>query len=366
MTPSSPRPTAAVEAMSAYTPGEQPQGGGWVKLNTNENPYPPSLKVVEALTQAVGGMPASLRLYPSPDAAPIREAVAQLHDFPAAQVVAGNGSDDVLNLLIRAYAGPGRAVGMLDPSYSLYPVLAAAQGAPLVKIPLQADGTWSVEAVVKSGTSIFFLTNPNAPLGYAFSLSQMEQLAQQYAGLLVVDEAYADFAGANAVSLAKRYANIVVTRTLSKAYALAGMRVGYALCPPAVAEVLHRVRDSYNLDRLAQVAAVAALRDQQWLSETVQKICQTRTQVAARLQAWGWKVIPASGNFIFAEPVRAGQGASSDLAASAFEFLRTQKILVRRFPNHPLTAAGLRISIGTDAEMQAFLRAAEAWTQGGG
>jgi histidinol-phosphate aminotransferase len=361
---SSPLPNPLIAAMSAYTPGEQPQGVGWVKLNTNENPYPPSGEVVKALQEAVGPKSANFRLYPSPDSAPVREAVSRLHDFPAAQVVVGNGSDDILNLLIRAYAGPGRPVGMLDPSYSLYPVLAAAQGAPLVKVPLQADGSWSAEAVAKCGASIFFLTNPNAPLGFVFSAAQVAALAKQFSGLLVVDEAYADFAGVNCVALVKSHPHIVVTRTLSKAYALAGLRIGYALCPAVVADMLHRVRDSYNLDRLAQVAAVAALQDQTWLQTTVDQVCATRQLVVQRLQALGWKVNPAAGNFIFAEPRAKTKTSSLVTAADAFEFLRTRKILVRRFPHHPLTEAGLRISVGTEAEMQVFLAAAEAWSQG--
>jgi histidinol-phosphate aminotransferase len=364
MPASSPLPNPLIAAMSAYTPGEQPQGEGWVKLNTNENPYPPSAQVVQALQEAVGVKSANFRLYPSPDSAPVREAVSHLHGLPASQVVVGNGSDDILNLLIRAYAGPGRAVGMLDPSYSLYPVLAAAQGAPLVKVPLQADGSWSAEAIAQSGATIFFLTNPNAPLGFVFAASQVALLAERFAGLLVVDEAYADFAGVDCVALVKSHPNVVVTRTLSKAYALAGLRVGYALCPVGVAEILHRVRDSYNLDRLAQVAAVAALQDKTWLKATVGKVCATRSLVGQRLQALGWKVNPAAGNFIFAEPRSRTREPSLATAADAFEFLRARKILVRRFPHHPLTATGLRISVGTEAEMQAFLAAAEAWSQG--
>ena len=256
-----PAANAHVAAMSPYVPGEQPQGGGWVKLNTNENPYPPSLRSLEAIRVALVNDGAALRLYPSPDSAPLREAVARFHGCEAADVVAGNGSDDILNLLIRAYAGPGRPIGMLNPSYSLYPVLAAAQHAEVVKVEVTDALGVDVDAVAKCGAAVFFMTNPNAPLGVAFATDVVRSLAEAFPGLLVVDEAYAAFADADCVALVREFPNVVVTRTMSKAHALAGLRVGYALCPPAVAEVLHRVRDSYNVDRLAQVAAAAALDD---------------------------------------------------------------------------------------------------------
>ena len=364
MTSSVPKPNPHIAALHAYKPGEQPQGGGWIKLNTNENPYAPSPKVAEAIRGLLSEEASVLRLYPSPDATPLREAAGRLHDFPAANIVAGNGSDDLLNLLIRAYAGPQRPVGMLEPSYSLYPVLAAAQGAPVVKVPVGLDGSFEVKAVIDSGASIFFLTSPNAPLGAALAMHRVRELAAVYQGLLVVDEAYAAFADEHAADLPKQFSHVVVTRTFSKGYALAGLRVGYALCSAEVAEVLHRVRDSYNVDRVAQVAAVAALEDTAWLKSTVAKICATRSRVTSVLRDYGWQVNPSSGNFILANPVKPQQSPSVVLAESAFQFLRERKILVRRFPQHPLTEKGLRITIGTDAEMDAFLAAAKAWTEG--
>ena len=353
-----------VAAMSPYVPGEQPQGGGWVKLNTNENPYPPSRRSLEAVRAALDAEGAALRLYPSPDSAPLRAAVARFHGFEAAHVVAGNGSDDVLNLLIRAYAGPGRPIGMLNPSYSLYPVLAAAQHAEVVKVEVTDALGVDVEAVARCGASVFFLTNPNAPLGVAFAPDVVRQVAKAFPGLLVVDEAYASFADADCVALVKEFPNVVVTRTLSKAHALAGLRVGYALCPPAVAEVLHRVRDSYNVDRLAQVAAAAALDDREWLGVTVAQVRATRDRLAASLRQLGWQVNPAAGNFVLAAPVSSQRAASVETAAHCFEFLRARKILVRRFPNHRLTEKSLRISVGTEQETDAFLQAVAAWMEG--
>jgi len=359
-----PEPNPHVAAMSAYTPGEQPQGGGWVKLNTNENPYPPSLRALEAIRLALLNDGAALRLYPSPDASPLREAAGRCHGFKPERIVAGNGSDDLLNLLIRAYAGPGRPIGMLDPSYSLYPVLAAAQGAAVVKVPLTAALSFDVEAVARCGAAVFFLTNPNAPLGVAFPVAQVEALARVFPGLLVVDEAYAAFAEGDCVELARRLPNVVVTRTLSKGHALAGLRAGYALCPPGVAEVLHRVRDSYNVDRLAQVAAAAALDDGEWLRVTSAQVRATRDRLARALTGLGWSVLPSAGNFLLAAPSSPRRPSSPATAEHAFEFLRARRILVRRFPHHALTERSLRISVGTESETDAFLAAAQAWTEG--
>jgi histidinol-phosphate aminotransferase len=359
-----PAANAHVAAMSPYVPGEQPQGGGWVKLNTNENPYPPSLRSLEAIRVALVNEGAALRLYPSPDSAPLREAVARFHDFDAGHVVAGNGSDDILNLLIRAYAGPGRPIGMLNPSYSLYPVLAAAQAADVVKVEVTDALGVDVDAVAKCGAAIFFLTNPNAPLGVAFATDVVRAVAKAFPGLLVVDEAYAAFADDDCVALVREFPNVVVTRTMSKAHALAGLRVGYALCPPSVAEVLHRVRDSYNVDRLAQAAAAAALDDREWLDVTVTQVRATRDRLAAALRKLGWQVNPAAGNFVLAAPVSSKHAASVETAAHCFEFLRARKILVRRFPNHRLTEKSLRISVGTEQETDVFLQAVAAWMEG--
>lgn len=360
-----PPPNPHVAAMSAYVPGEQPQGGGWVKLNTNENPHPPSEAALAAIRSAVAGDGSLLRLYPSPDSSPLREAAAKAHDFPADRIVAGNGSDDLLNLLIRAYAGPGRPVGMLDPSYSLYPVLAAAQGAPLVKVPIASDLSFDLDAATRCGASVFFLTNPNAPLGIRFTPERVSAFAERFPGLLVVDEAYAAFSDSDCVDLARSSTNVVVTRTLSKGHALAGLRAGYALCPPETASLLHRVRDSYNLDRIAQAAGAAALLDSAWLGRSVAAVKSTRARMVRELAALGWSSLEPHGNFVLTEPGSARHPPSRETSAHAFEFLKARRILVRRFPGHPLTETRLRVSVGTDAEADAFLAAARDWTAEG-
>jgi histidinol-phosphate aminotransferase len=233
-----------------------------------------------------------------------------------------------------------------------------------VKVPVRGDLGFDVDAVTRCGAAIFFLTNPNAPLGVSFPPAKVAELARAFPGLLVVDEAYAAFADADCAELPKTHANVVVTRTFSKGHALAGLRAGYALCPPGLTTVLHRVRDSYNLDRLAQAAAAAALADAAWLRDTVGKVRAERARLTAGLAALGWTIVPSSGNFLLATPVSPSRAASPATGEHAFDFLRGRKILVRRFPNHPLTASALRITVGTAAEMDAFLAAAKAWTEG--
>lgn len=359
-----PAPNPHVGAMSAYVPGEQPPGEGWIKLNTNENPYPPTPRALEAIRSALLDDGAVLRLYPSPEATPLREAAARFHGCEAERIVAGNGSDDILNLIIRAYAGPGRPIGMLNPSYSLYPVLAAAQAAEVIKVEFTETLGVDVAAIARCGAAVFFLTTPNAPLGVAIPPSVVRAIAAAFPGILVVDEAYVAFAEADCAALARELPNVIVTRTLSKGHALAGLRAGYALCPPGVAAVLHRVRDSYNVDRLAQVAAAAALDDRAWLTATVARVRATRDRLVAALRQLGWQVNPAAGNFVLAAPVSATRAASAETATHCCDFLRSRKILVRRFPQHRLTEKSLRISVGTESEIDAFLRAVEAWAQG--
>ncbi|MDR1497683.1 MAG: histidinol-phosphate transaminase [Puniceicoccales bacterium] len=360
------RMSAAVAAQSAYTPGEQPQGGGWIKLNTNENPYPPSPLVVAAIQRELGGDGASLRLYPSPKSAPLRLAAARFHGTNVENVIVGNGSDDVLNLLARTFSDASRPVGMLDPSYSLYPVLSGLCAASVRRVPVSIEGDFDADAVAGCAANIFFLTNPNAPLGTAFSREKIESVLARFDGLLVVDEAYAPFANADTTGLLSEYPNLVITRTFSKAYALAGMRVGYALASAEVIAALDRVRDSYNLDRLAQVAGAAALEDTAYYERTIATIKATREATAAALQGRGWRVLPSQANFLMVSPPSERSISSAPAAAALFQFLKENKVLTRHFPQNPLTAPFLRVSIGNDAEMAVFLDIADKWVAAGG
>jgi histidinol-phosphate aminotransferase len=352
---------ANVAEMHAYTPGEQPQGAGWIKLNTNENPYPPSPRVVAALKKEIGKDGGRLRLYPNPTSSALREALAKLHGVPADWILAGNGSDDVLNLLMRVFAGPGRPAGMTTPSYSLYPVLAKLQNADLIEAPFEKDFRLDVARIASCGANIFFLTSPNAPSGAGFATRDIARLARIFSGILVVDEAYAPFANENAAELPKKFPRVVLARSFSKAYSLAGARVGYAVAQPEIIALLDRARDSYNLDRLAQAAALAAIKDLAYYDGTIARVVKTRTAFLRKARSLGWFAHPSQANFVLVEPANARGETGPAVAESLFNYLKSRKILVRYFGKHPLTRAALRVSIGTDEEMAALAAALDTW-----
>ncbi len=356
-----PAPLAHVGPLHAYTPGEQPQEPGWVKLNTNECPYPPSPGVPTAIAEALGKAGDALRLYPDPRANRLRAAIAKAHGLSREQVLAGNGSDDVLNLLIRAYCDGDRPVGYMVPSYSLYPVLAGIQNCAKVELAFERSMQLDKDAIASCGASVFFLTSPNAPTGLAFGNDEIAALAERFEGLLVVDEAYAAYARQSAVALLERFPSLVVARTFSKSHSLAGLRVGYVLAHPQVIEALDKVRDSYNVDRLAQAGALAALEDAPYAEAQIARVVDTRERFLAWLQELGWFTYPSQANFVFTEPRSLDGETGERVAGALFDALRERKILVRRFSNNPLTAPFLRISIGTDAEMDALREAVEQW-----
>jgi len=347
--------------MHGYTPGEQPQGAGWVKLNTNENPYPPSPQVAAALKKEIGQDGARLRLYPNPTSKNLREALGKFHGVSADWILAGNGSDDILNLLMRVFAGPKRPAGITSPSYSLYPVLAQLQNAKLVEVPFDKNFRLDVARAARCGANIFFLTSPNAPSGVGFATAQIARLARKFPGILVVDEAYAPFAKEHAAELPKKFPRVVVTRTFSKAYSLAGARVGYALARPEIISLLDRARDSYNLDRLAQAAALAAIQDRAYYKKTIARVVKTREAFLKKVRARGWFAHPSQANFVLVEPATARGETGPAIAESLFAFLKSRKILVRYFGKHPLTHAALRVSMGTDHEMAALAAALDSW-----
>jgi histidinol-phosphate aminotransferase len=351
-----------VAKLHAYTPGLQPTEPGWVKLNTNECPYPPSPRVAEAVRQELGAGGASLRLYPNPKSQPLRAAVAKLHGLAEKNVCIGNGSDDILNLLIRAFCAREAAAGFTLPSYSLYPVLVEIQDGRSHVIEFDRSMRLPLEKIAASTARAFFLTSPNAPTGVAFTNAEIEQAVQSFRGLFVVDEAYAPFARENAVSLLARYPSLVVVRTLSKAYALAGIRVGYALAHPEVVALLDGVRDSYNVNRLSQVAALAALGDPDYYAGVIAKVQATRDRaVRGFAETRGWFTYPSQANFIFTEPQSARGETGLAVAKSLYDFLYARKVLVRHFPSHALTAPFLRISVGTDDEMLVLNEKIDAW-----
>jgi len=382
-----------IAALHAYTPGLQPTEPGWIKLNTNECPYPPSPAVAAAVAAelgcggAVDAVGTSLRLYPEPTSAVLRAAIAAHHNtllgpagvsgtsaLRAENVCVGNGSDDILNLLVRCFCaevgqerGPvsssagGRSAGFTLPSYSLYPVLVGIANGQSMAIEFDRSMRLPVDQIAASGASIFFLTSPNAPTGVGFSAAEIEAVLASYDGLLVVDEAYAPFAREDAVGLLARYPRLIVVRTFSKAYALAGIRVGYCLAHERIIALLDRVRDSYNVNRLSQAAALAALSDPQYYAGVVERICATREATLARFAEAGWFCYPSQANFIFVEPRNARGETGAAVAQVAYDFLCERRILVRHFPKHPLTAPFLRITVGTDEQMLTLWHTLQEW-----
>lgn len=347
---------AHIQQLHAYVPGQQPLGEGWVKLNTNENPYPPSPRV----SQAVANEVKHLRLYPEPTCLKLRKVISERFGLTPDNVIIGNGSDNVLDLITRCYVYDGK-IGQTVPSYSLYPVVAGMSGNEIVDVPFTRSMELDVEAVVAANASVFFLTSPNAPTGVAFSLSKIEAILQQIDGLLVVDEAYIDFGGESAVGLLKEYENLVVVRTFSKSYSLAGMRIGFGLASAGVIGMMNRVRDAYNVDRIAQIAAQAAFEDVEYFESRRQQIIVTRELLRTQMDALGWFTYPSATNFLYTEPQDALGQSGAEVAASLFEHLHSSKVLVRYFPGHPLTCSFIRISIGTESEMKVFLTAIESW-----
>jgi histidinol-phosphate aminotransferase len=332
--------------MAGYVPGEQPQEGGFIKLNTNENPYPPSPRVREALVEAVNDR---LRLYPDPMATEFRRTVAELHGVEPEMVLAGNGSDDVLTILTRAFIGQGDLAAYPTPSYLLYSTLIALQDGRAAVVPYTAEWTLEKSALEIPGLKLFFLANPDSPSGTALTREQVGELAGSLDCPLIVDEAYGDFAEprCHAMPLLKDHPNVIVTRSFSKGYSLAGIRLGYLVARPEIVEHLIKVKDSYNCDKLSQVAGVAALRDQEYLAETRAKIVASRQRLTSALRSLGYTVPDSQSNFVWA--------TGGPPARDTFQRLKDHKILVRlmSYAGYP---EGLRISVGTDAEIDQFLK----------
>src|SRR5580658_5450917 len=290
------RPT--ILAMDGYTPGEQPAAGERiVKLNTNENPYPPSDRVMQAIAGASAEL---LRRYPNPTADLFRDAAAKLHGVTRNHILAGNGSDDILTIATRCFIPPGGSLAYPDLTYSLYPVLAKLQEAKSHIVQWERDWQLPIEALAGSNAAAIYLANPNAPSGTFVSPLKVAELAKNFSGLLLVDEAYVDFADDNCLSLVEQFPNLVISRTLSKAYSLAGLRFGYAIAQPEVIEQMMKVKDSYNCDALSIIAATAALEDQAYARSTWENIKAERTRVSAELMQLGWTVLASQANFLLA------------------------------------------------------------------
>ncbi len=332
-----------IRAMTGYTPGEQPQGDGIIKLNTNENPYPPSPRALEAMAEILRSD--RLRKYPDPLGTAFRKSAGKLFGVDPDGILIGNGSDDVLTILTRAFVPEGGLVVSPMPSYLLYATLAAIQGASFEGVPFTRD--WQLPAPwPKTDAHLTLVANPNSPTGTMVSNAALEGLSKELRGVLVVDEAYVDFADTHAIQLT-RLPNVIVTRTLSKSYSLAGLRFGFALGAPALVRELIKVKDSYNCDALSLAGAQAALEDQDYLRQTQAKIVVTRTRMTKELRTLGFDVLPSHANFVWA--------TRTDRAVKPiFEELKQRKILVR-YMNYAGHGDGLRISVGSEPEIDRLL-----------
>jgi histidinol-phosphate aminotransferase len=334
---------ANIAAMAGYTPGEQPRGGNFIKLNTNENPYPPSPRVFEALRAGLTGD--VLRKYPDPHGTAFRQAAGRVLGVDPESILIGNGSDDILTIVTRTFVPERGRIDSLMPSYLLYRTLAGIQNANYRTIAFNHD--WTLPAPWPSpGAHLTFLANPNSPSGTLVLPDALRRWIEQLDGPAVIDEAYVDFAGASALELAK-LPNVVVTRTFSKSYALAGVRFGYAVADPALVRDMMKVKDSYNCDALSLLAATAAIEDQEYLRDTRAKIIATRGRMTPELRGLGFDVCDSSANFVWCR--RGGKPVKP-----VYEELKRRMILVRCM-NYEGYGDGLRISVGTDAEIDRLL-----------
>jgi histidinol-phosphate aminotransferase len=333
-----------IERMTGYTPGEQPLDGGYIKLNTNENPYPPSPQALAAIAAAAGE---GLRRYPDPVGTAFREAAARFHGAIGPEMVlAGNGSDDLLTIVTRAFVSPGGVIVAPTPSYILYGTLAELQDARIHEIPFDSDWTLDPDHFDAQGASLVFLANPNSPSGTALTPLVISAIAAHLPCPLIVDEAYANFAETDCVALVDEHPNVIVTRSLSKGFSLAGLRLGYLIARPEMVAGLLKVKDSYNCDTLSLVGGAAALDDRAHLAETRARVLATRERLTGSARALGFRVPDSQANFIWCT----GHPRTTDI----YHALKDRKILVRlmRYPGH---APGLRISVGTDAEIDRLL-----------
>ena len=345
MMPTLPTPRSNVAKMAPYVPGEQPGPGEKViKLNTNENPFPPSPHVLEAIRSLD---PEQLRRYPSPKADAFRATAARVHGVSSDMILAGNGSDEILAILMRTYLGPGDILAYPDPTYSLYPVLAEEGETRIRTVSWGPNWDLPIDALLATGARAIFFANPNAPTGTFVKKSRVRDLALAFNGLLLVDEAYVDFADDTCLDLVRELPNVVLCRTFSKGYSLAGLRFGYAIAAPAVIAQMMKVKDSYNGDAISILAATAALADQDYAQRSWQAVRSERTRLSSELGKRGYEIIPSQANFVFAS-------CPGGDAAAIYRALKAKGILVRFF-DKPGLQDKLRITIGTAEQNDAVL-----------
>ncbi len=351
----------SVRKLHGYVPGEQPKTSGIIKLNTNENPFPPSPKVLQAIKKAVDSR---LRLYPNPTAKPLRNALAKFHNCSPENIVIGNGSDELLALATRCFVEPKepssksvkqisrQTIQFFTPSYSLYPILANIHGARKNEFKLSTDFNLPNKNTLKNGNwnfqaALTYITTPNAPSGAGYKNEELAELCKNQNGIVILDEAYADFAKESAIALAKRFPNVIISRTFSKAYSLCFQRIGYFIGHPKLIAAIDRIRDSYNTNGLGQIAALATLDNHNYYKKQFNQIIRLRDKVSKNITDIGFNIIPSQTNFIFAKP----KGLN---AKDWFKGLRKQNIVTRWFDTKD-SRNYLRITIGNEKEMRSFL-----------
>jgi histidinol-phosphate aminotransferase len=345
---------ANIEAMHGYVPGKQPASADTIKLNTNENPYPPAPAVMQALAEVPAD---ALRRYPPPSADGFREVAAALHHVGKDQIVAVNGGDELLRLALTTFVEPGAAIGVVEPSYSLYPVLAQIHGSPLLRVDAERDWSWPASTAAqmnRAGVALVLVVNPHAPSGALTAAARVAELARELDGVLLVDEAYVDFVdpelGHDVVALTAQHDNVLVLRTLSKGYSLAGLRFGYGIgASSLIAPLLWKTRDSYNVDAVAQRLATVALREQAHAADSWRRVRSERARLRDALARLGFELAGASqSNFLLA---RVPPSASAPALQAALE---ARGVLVRYFAE-PRLLDSLRITVGTPEQNDRLL-----------
>ncbi len=336
----------AITKIDGYVPGEQPQAGKWIKLNTNENPYPPSPAVARAIAATAEGR--TLAKYPDPLATVFRMRAAEVLGVDPDWILCGNGSDDILTILVRTFVGEGEWLRIAYPTYILYRTLAGLQGAHCEEVMYEQDFSLAdAFAAPRDGLRLAFLANPNSPSGTIIAPERVLELSERLPCPLVVDEAYGDYADTNCLSLVKQSERVIVTRSFSKSYALAGLRFGFAVARPEIIAELRKVKDSYNCDALSIAAATAAIDDQAWLAVNRAKIIATRQRLTQAMRALGYDAVESQANFVWCtHPERPHK--------PVYEALKSRQILVR-FMQYAGWGDGLRITVGADDEIDAFL-----------
>ncbi len=334
-----------VDEMTGYIPGEQPQDGLYIKLNTNENPYAPSPKVLAVLKDEINER---LRLYPDPVSTGAREKVAEVFRTKPERVMVGNGSDDLLTIITRSFVSKDDKVVYPYPTYLLYKILSEIQNAEECIIDFREDYSLPEEILIK-GAAVTFMCNPNSPSGTMIPVEKISEIAGKIDGIIVVDEAYADFANDNCMRLVDKHPNLIVLRTLSKSYSLAGMRLGFAVAQEELINGMMKVKDSYNVDRLSMASAVAALDDQETFRQNVSRIIKTREHLINSLKELGFFVYPSQANFVM---IKCNDSCE---AKEIYRELKERKILVR-YIDQPRLDDCLRITVGTDKEIDTLLK----------